>query len=214
MKTYITDNKVYSFCKIIICTFNSVWFRLKVIGADNMPKTGGVLVVPNHASYIDPTTIASGFDREVHYLAKRELFQGLLGWFLKKVNAHPISRTGVDRTALKLCVDLLKQGDVLMLFPEGTRTKDGEIQEIRPGAAMIAAQAGVPLLPVYIDGSLDVMPPGAKFPRRKNVRVYVGEPIALPERGEMPTKEYYELISRRIFDNLVNLKTKSSLSLQ
>lgn len=179
---------------------------MEFVGAENMPKTGGVLVVPNHASFIDPTTIASGFDREVHFLAKRELFKGALGRFLQKVNTHPISRSGVDRTALKLCIDLLSQGKALMLFPEGTRTKDGEIQPIRPGAAMIASQAGVPLLPVFIDGSLEVMGTDAKFPKRRKVIVYVGKIIELPEKGSLSSKEYYDLISDEIYNRLKALK--------
>ena len=126
-----------------------VLFRLGVRGRANVPKTGGVLLAANHASNLDPTLIATSLWRPCHFLAKEELFRiPILGWIIANVNSHPIRRDGVDRKALRDTVEVMTSGNMLLLFPEGTRTRDGELQEAKPGAAMIAAQANVPIVPV------------------------------------------------------------------
>src|SRR5690606_4986901 len=125
------------------------------------PQTGGVLIVSNHASHIDPTSIAANLNRQVHFLAKEELFVGLFGKFLRMVNAHPLRRSGIDRYALRLCEAILRQGHVLMVFPEGERTVTGELLPARPGTALISEQSDVPLFPAYIDGSFEAMPVGS-----------------------------------------------------
>jgi 1-acyl-sn-glycerol-3-phosphate acyltransferase len=150
-------NLFYSLMRSLILTFNKIYFRLEHHGTSRTPLSGPLLLVANHASNLDPTTIACGLPRQCHFLAKESLFKGLLGRFLKRVNAHPINRSGVDRAALKLCVDLVKQGQMLLIFPEGTRTSDGSLQEPKAGAAMIAYQAGAAILPAFIDGTLEAM---------------------------------------------------------
>lgn len=203
------SNWFYGFMRGIIAGVCKLYFRLETHGAENLPKSGGVLLVPNHASNLDPTTIACLLPRQVHFLAKEELFTGILGKFLPKVNAHPLKRSGIDRAAIRLCRDLLKQGHVLMLFPEGQRTKDGELLPPKPGAALIAAQARMPLVPAYIDGSLEAMPTGAAWIKPKKIRVFIGKPFVLEDIdvATMPKKEFYDMAGLLIMEKIKELET-------
>lgn len=205
------SNWFYAFMRFLIRTFNRVYFRLEHHGESHTPRSGPVLLIANHASNLDPTTIACGLPRKVHFLAKEELFKGAFGRFLRRVNTHPINRSGVDRTALKLCVDLVKGGHMLLMFPEGTRTRDGELQSPKPGAAMIASQAQAMILPAYIDGSMRAMPRGVKWPRPAKIRVFVGEPFAWNEGidPDLSKKEQYEQIGQNMMLHLKKLEQKA-----
>jgi len=204
-------NDFYWFMRRIIRGINKAYLGFEVIGAENLPETGGVLVVPNHASNLDPTTIAAGLNREVHFLAKEELFTGALGKFLPKVNAHPLKRSGIDRAAIRMCREILQQGHVLMLFPEGQRTKTGELLDPKPGAALIAAQANVPLVPAYISGTLESMPTGAKFAKPGKVRVFYGKPFELEHIDEvrMPKKDFYDKAGKLIMEKIGELEKQA-----
>lgn len=158
-----------------------ILFGLEAKGLEHIPTTGGCLLVANHASNLDPPFIAVSVPRVCHTLAKRELFQvPILGLAIRNLFAHPIDRGGVDRKALRECVDALRSGEILLLFPEGTRTSNGELQQAKAGAAMIALQAGVPVVPVYIEGTYEALPRGTSWPKFSKVRVYFGEPF-LPQ---------------------------------
>jgi len=209
--TIAKDNLLYSIMRALIVVISKIWFRLEIIGAENLPKKGGVLLVPNHASNVDPTTIACLLPRQVHFLAKEELFTGFLGWFLPKVNAHPLKRSGIDRAAIRLCRDILKQGHVLMIFPEGQRTKTGELLPPKPGAALIAAQARVPLVPAYIEGSLQAMPTGASMIKPHKIRVYIGQPFTLEDIDvvTMPKKDFYEMAGQVIMEKIRALQIQA-----
>lgn len=204
-------NRFYGFMQALIVGFNRLYFRLETIGAENTPLSGPVLLVANHASNLDPTTIACQLPRQCHFLAKEELFKGPLGKFLRKVNSHPINRSGVDRAALKLCVDILKDGHMLMMFPEGTRSPDGELQEAKAGAPMMALQAGAVVLPAYIDGSLDAMPRGVNLPRPRKIRVFVGKPFPCDEGLDtsLPKREQYEILGRKMMDHIRELRIEA-----
>lgn len=202
------SNWFYDFMRAIIIAFNKVYFRLEHFGAENTPKTGGVLVVANHASNLDPTTIACGLPRQVHFLAKEELFTGVLGKFLRKVNAHRLAKSGIDRTALRTCVELLKEGHLLMVFPEGSRTEDGNLLPPQPGSALIAIQSQSLILPTYIDGSLHAMPRGSKTIRPHKIRVFVGKPFSYDEDLD-PTlikKEQYARLSAKMMERIAELQ--------
>ncbi len=205
------DNWFYGFMRAIIIAVNKLYFRLEIHGAENLPKQGGVLLVPNHASNLDPTTVACLLPRQVHFLAKEELFTGILGKFLPKVNAHPLKRSGIDRAAIKLCRDILKHGHVLMLFPEGQRTLTGELCPPKPGAALIAAQARVPLVPAYIQGSLEAMPTGSAWIKPRKIRVFIGEPFMLEDIDvvTMPKKLFYEMAGQLIMEKIKELETRA-----
>ena len=185
----------FGFMKILVKLIARTYFRLQVHNVDRVPRGGGLVLISNHSSNIDPPIVGARLSRPMYTLAKAELFKNaIVGHFLGKwCYAIPFRRRGVDRAGMQHCVALLKAGQIVSLFPEGTRTRDGQLQRGKPGVAMLALQAGVPCVPAYIDGTYAAMPRGGRLPRPKKVRIYYGEPFRLPERAEgMTKKEYYQ----------------------
>jgi len=132
-------------------------FHWKVIGRENVPREGGCILAPNHRSNLDPPLVGSTLTRQVYFLAKKELFTvPVLGWLIKRTNALPIKRGAIDRAAVKSCIDALHDGHLLTVFPEGTRSKTEQFLSPKPGIGVIARKAGVPIVPVYVEGSTDL----------------------------------------------------------
>lgn len=207
-------NLFYAVSRFLLYHLERFYFSLEVIGAENLPITGGVLLVSNHASHLDPTTLTCGLHRDVHFLAKEELFRGPLGTFLLKVNALPLRRSGVDRVALRRCYDILREGHVLMMFPEGKRTLTGALQQAMPGAALFAAQTGVPVVPAYIHGTFMAMPVAAKGMQRTKLKVIIGKPFHVDpiDICTLKPKDYYKKTSRLIMSKIGELETASRAS--
>jgi len=160
----------YYFTKVLSFTF----FPRKVYGLEHVPKEGAYILVSNHISNLDPVVLGVSTPRRLHFMAKIELFESpLQGWWLKKLWAFPIKRGEGDFGALKVALKLLKDGFPVLLFPEGTRRIDKPIPA-QPGAGFIALKAKVPIVPVYVKGSNQAMPPGAKFFKRSLVTVTYG----------------------------------------
>ena len=131
-----------------------MFFRLKVEGEDCVPADNGVILASNHISLLDPPVIGIATTRELNYLAKAELFdQPILGRIISGLNAFPVKRGGIDRNALKKMVGLLRRGKALLLFPEGTRSKRGELGRAKSGVGMLALKTETPVVPVHISGS-------------------------------------------------------------
>jgi len=201
---------IYAVAKFLLQIIFAVGFRLEVHGAEKVPREGGLIIVSNHSSYLDPPLVGARLPRVMHTLAKAELFRvPLLGWFLRGCRAFAFPRGRVDRRAVRHCVDLLKTGNVVSLFPEGTRTPDGNAHRGKPGVAMIAVQANVPCLPCYIEGTFRAWPRKRWFPLPTKVRIYYGEPFDLPERQEgVSNKEYYQLCSDEMMRRIQTLRSQ------
>ena len=158
------------------------YFRGRIYGAENMPKTGPVLVVANHASDFDPPIVSSCVRRPVSYMAKQELFKvPVLAPAIRAYGAYPVKRGGSARGAIQAALQQLEKGWAVGVFLQGTRTRDGRVPEPKLGAAMIAAKAQVPLVPVSLWGTHRILPRGAKFPKPLPVTVRIGPSIAPPE---------------------------------
>lgn len=181
------------------------YFRLTVEGEEYLPERGGFILAANHASLLDPILIALVLRRPVHFLAKQELFRlPLFGWLLRRVHAIPLDRGRPDRAALRTAVERLKQGNVIGIFPEGTRSDDGQLQALRGGAALIALQAQVPIVPAVVEGSWRVWPRGRWWPRRGAIRVRFGAAVS-PEFISRPvsgTAERFHPVNRRAVEAL------------
>ena len=146
-------------------------FRWRVEGVENIPQTGGVLLVANHASYLDPPLLGSAASRPVHFMAKAELFKfPVLSWALPRVKAFPVRRGAADRTAIRTAIELLRQGEVVGIFPEGTRTPTGELLPPQRGAGLIALRAGVPVVPVALVGTFRPFQVSKEAPAYQPVR--------------------------------------------
>ena len=185
-----------------------VFFRLEAHGVERVPREGAFLLISNHASYLDPPLLGCSVPRICHNLAKAELFRVPgLGRLIRAVKAIPIRRGGVDRQAMRRCVELLRSGKVVVLFPEGTRTRNGALQPAHAGAAMIALQAGAPCVPAYIEGTFRAWPRHRWFPLPAKVRICYGEPFALPEHPEgMHPKDHYQLCADEMMRRIAALK--------
>jgi len=167
--------------------------------------TGGLIIASNHVSFADPPLIGSAFRRPIHYFARRTLFtHPVANYILTRVNALPVNQERPELSILKRIISLLKEGEQVLIFPEGERTWDGKLKrEGQPGVGMIVSKAGVPVLPVRLFGPEKVLPRGAKRPRRHPVTLVVGEPITfddLLEDSTLGQKERYLRIAERIMD--------------
>lgn len=163
-------------------------YRVRVLGKENLPAEGGYILAGNHVSYLDPMLLWCVTNPPTHFMARSDLFaKPFLGWFLPRVWTLPITRDSADRTAIKRATALLQAGDVVGIFPEGTRREAGALEagmsEAHAGVAFIAMRAGVPVVPVGISGTERALPRGAKVPRFPQVTIRYGTPVC-PEEFE------------------------------
>ncbi len=158
-----------------------VYFRGRIYGAENVPQDGPLVVVSNHASNFDPPMVANSVGRPVAYMAKEELFRiPVFKQAIELYGAYPVSRGSADRAAIRAALKYLDEGWAVGVFLQGTRTPDGRITDPKGGAALIAAKAKAPLLPVCLWGTEAIEANGAKIPRSVPVTVRIGEVIDAP----------------------------------
>ncbi|XLQ11066.1 MAG: 1-acyl-sn-glycerol-3-phosphate acyltransferase [cyanobacterium endosymbiont of Epithemia adnata isolate EadnSB Bon19] len=179
----------YLFKGIIITPIFYTYFRGKIYGLENVPRKHPLIIVSNHASYFDPPILGSGVGRPVAYMAKQELFEiPLLKEGIKLYGAYPVKRSSGDRGAIRAALNALKEGWIVGIFLEGTRTTDGRIHDPKLGAAMIAAKAQLPLLPVCLWGTHKILPKGVSIPLPVPVTLRIGtliDPPASVKRTEL-----------------------------
>jgi len=159
----------------------------QVVGAENVPRSGPLVVVANHQNLIDPPLISASLPRRVSFMAKQELFKvPVLGAFIFLYGSILVRRGDVDRKAIRAARRVLSSGGVLGMFPEGHRSATAELQPARAGAAYIASGAGVPLLPIGITGT-NVVKGISWVLRRPRIRVVIGQTFSLPQKEGRPT---------------------------
>lgn len=174
----------YRFAHAVVWGVCKMCFRVKIIGKERVPKQGAFVAAPSHRSYVDTPFCAFVTRRRIRFMGKQELFRNKFGaWLFGALGAFPVARGTVDRSALREARAVLERGEPLAIFPEGTRRTGPVIGELFEGAAYLATKAGVPIVPVGIGGSEEILARGAKFPRFKRVVVVVGEPLQPPARG-------------------------------
>jgi len=196
----------YISCAFIRLFLRVLW-RYKRLGTEHVPATGGVIIASNHAAYVDPPFLGAVTPRELFYLAKAELFsKALFGWLIGKYNAIPVTRGGFDRKAINRAVGLLRSGKALLLFPEGTRSKDDSFLEPKLGVGKIALEAGVPIVPAYIHNSGRLW---SCFLRRGRLVFAFGEPIGSDFLRKLPgDKTGYGKIGQEIMTRIRMMKEK------
>ena len=193
----------------------TVLFRLKVSGQHHIPKTGGVLIAANHASYLDIPVLGCGILRRASYMGRMDLFPGPVGWLMRYLGWIPIRRERVDRGGFEEAISRIKAGEAVIIYPEGSRTEDGRLQPGKPGVGMIVAATGCPVIPAYLAGTFDALPPGARRIRLRPMRVTYGEPMdfsALLKEldGESKKKDVYQRISQEIMGRIAALEGVAS----
>lgn len=181
---------MYAFGRAAVRLALSSICRVWVHDMENVPAQGGALLAANHASFLDPPLVGIGVPRQLHYMARKSLFRiPVFGRAIRAVKAVPVKRGAADLGSIRACIRVLRGGGALVVFPEGTRTYDGEIQPFKAGFAMMAARAGVPIVPVGVCGSYKVWPRHRALPRPGRVRVAYGTPLDPPERSKEACSE-------------------------
>ncbi len=194
----------YKISQAIFRLSATIFFDLKVFGLHNVPQHGGVLIVSNHQSYLDPPMLTLRLPRPAAFLAKSELFNGgLFEGFIRGVNAFPVRQGAGDKGAMRESIALLKHGWLLTVFAEGSRTFDGSIGPAQKGAGLMVRKAGVPVVPTVIDGAYQAWPRvGRKLPQTHPIRVYHGEAADLSHLKADDIRKWFDDKLPRMLDDL------------
>jgi 1-acyl-sn-glycerol-3-phosphate acyltransferase len=187
----------YSLSKALAKTF----FNYRVIGAENMIEEGPCIIAANHCSFLDPPLVGVACKRAIHYLARKSLLEWpILGPIFPELNVIPVDRKNADRSALMGAIRVVKNGGAVLIFPEGTRSPDGNLQPAQPGIGMIAAKTGAPIVPVRIFGSYEVYNRKQRRPKIGPVTVRIGRPIKISavDRKNDKSREDYQTVSEMV----------------
>lgn len=188
----------YNFAKSLIYLFTLIFFRIKVYGAESIPDQGACILCFNHRSLLDPPVTGVYIKRSLVFMAKEELFKiPLMGFILKNLNVIPVRRGTGDVAAIKASINALKEGKVMVIYPEGTRSKSGDLQSAKPGVALIATKAKAPVIPIGVTGQYGFM---------KKLSIKIGNPIHLePYYDRKLQMEELHEISDKIMNDIKQL---------
>jgi len=179
-----------------------VFFRLTSRGREQVPRRGACIIAPNHASFLDPLVVGIAVPRQIHYMARHDLWDNRrIAWFLNASNSFPVRREGVAGEAFKRAIRLLEQGEAVLVFPEGGRSLDGRIGGAQAGVGMLARMTGAPVIPVAVIGADRALPPHARMIRLARVRVVFGAPIVPP--SDAPPREQRRAAYQRLADEVI-----------
>jgi 1-acyl-sn-glycerol-3-phosphate acyltransferase len=178
---------LYEGSRALTATLLTIGFSLRYRRGQNTPKTGPLLIIANHQSFLDPTIVAQGFERHLVYLARKTLFRNaFFRALIRGLNAVPIDQDGIGKDGLKIILDQLALGKAVLVFPEGTRTPDGRIYPLRPGIHLLIKRTTAPIIPVGLAGAYDAWPSWRSYPipaplflppSPRTIGLAVGEPL-------------------------------------
>ena len=182
------------------------WIGLRVRGLDHVPPTGGLLVVANHSSYLDPAVLGRACPRKLHFLIKKSVHETRgMRWFFRGMDAIPVAAGPQDTGALRAALRLLDRGQAIGIFPEGGRSADGALRAAQTGVGLLASRSGAVVVPAGIRGAHRAMPVGALVPRPVRVEVHFGPALTFPSvNGVRPDLEG---VTSRIMDEVQRLST-------
>lgn len=203
-----------------------IWFTIKLIyryflqlncqGTQHLPPNNSYLIAANHTSHLDYAAIAIALEKhtdKIYALGAKDYFftNKIKGWFFQTFfNVIPCNRNGDFLTSFRHCKQTLKQGNPVIIFPEGTRSTTGKIQPFQAGLGILALKANVPIVPVYIHGTYQALPKGKRCPRRYPIRITFGEPLNLSQYqtklNNLPEKEIYQAITHEIQTSVMKLQ--------
>ena len=198
---------LYWFCYTLSGLVAKTVFSYRAFGQENIIEEGPAIMAANHQSYLDPPLVGITCRNELYFLARKTLFEKkLLGSLISRVNALPVDLSRGDLTAVRTIINLLKEGHRTVIFPEGTRSLDGKIQQARPGIGMIIAKTLVPVVPMRIFGSFQAWPKGGKITPHP-ITVVVGKPLRfVKEDFGGSNRESYQKISQRILATIAAIQ--------
>ena len=191
----------YDITRILARLAGVAWFQIRCEGREHLPDDGGGLICSNHQSYLDPVLVGLASDRRLNYLARESLFDSAwLGWLIRWYDAIPIQRDGFGLGGIKETLKRLRRNELVLIFPEGTRTEDGEIGPLKPGICSLARRGKMPLVPVAIEGAYQAWPRGNKLPGRSRIWIQFGPAISASEVQELTDEQLLERLRTRMVD--------------
>jgi 1-acyl-sn-glycerol-3-phosphate acyltransferase len=200
-------NLVYFLGWCFFRTFYALYFRWRVYNPERVPKSGPVILASNHASIIDPPLIGAGLHRSINYLARESLFRfPVVGWVLRHWQSVPVDREGGGAKGLRAILNRLLQGGAIILFPEGTRTRDGKLQPARSGIGLTVVKSEAPVVPVRVFGTFKAFNRFMRWPRPHRIEVKYGRPMRFEQlRAEAKncSKERLKQIYQQIADEIM-----------
>lgn len=198
---------LYRFILFIAYVYAKIFLRLKIEIKGSIPN-GAALIAANHTSYLDPLIVAVSFPEEIHFLAKKSLFDNpLFGSFIRNLNAHPISGDGKDMAVFRAVTEILVNKQKVLLFPEGKRSYDGELEPLKQGVALMSIRNNVPVIPCWIEGSLKAWPRRRKLPHLfGKVTCIFGSPIEVPNIED--TKEQMKVMMENLRESMLSLRPR------
>lgn len=199
VKRSLPNRAWQAFLKFVCRLSGVAVFNIRCHGREKVPKTGGALMLSNHQSNLDPVLVGLASDRRLNYVARSTLFGfAPFRWLIGSLDAIAIDREGGGKEGLKETLKRIKRGEIVLLFPEGTRTPDGAVHRMKRGFCSVARRAGVPVIPVAVDGAFDAWPRQQRFPRRAVIHVQFGDPITPAEIDRLTDDELLAETERRI----------------
>lgn len=201
-------NPLYWLCKTLAFLTGKLLFKVTVEHPERLLKhgSGGTIIASNHESFLDPPIISSIYPGQIHFLARNTLFKGALGLLIKNLKAVPISQDGADLASIKTIIKEVKSGSRVLIFPEGARTYDGELQGAAAGIGMIVTKSKAIVQPIRIKGAFEAWPRNRKAIKRVPITVTVGEPIPFTEEDlKARSKDQYQAIADRIMNEIASL---------
>ncbi len=197
---------LYRFSWTVLRLLARILFGYRVHGDGKIPPRGAFILASNHVSYADPIVAGLGVRRELHFLAKRELFaMPVIRWWIRRHHAIPVKRGGVERSTLRLVASVLAGGGALLLFPEGTRSRDGTVGAPQPGVGMIASRNAVPIYPVYVRGTRGIL---RSLLHRGRLATFIGESIDPAGFTGADRKELYQAIAVAVADRVRKMRER------
>lgn len=189
----------YKFCHLIGNIIFRIIFRFRVTGKENIPTEGKVILCSNHISELDPVILGIAVPRRIRFMAKKELFKNkFLGWLVSALGAFPVDRKSADLSAIRNSLTVLKNNEVLGIFPEGTRVYEENIENAKPGIALISIKAKAPIVPIHIE---------SKYKPFSKIKINIGEPIYFSEYYNKKIRtEDYKILSQEIMKAIYSLK--------
>lgn len=194
-------------CKLFLKTY----MGFRVYGKEKIPKKGAFILASNHVSHLDPPAMSAASPRRVHFMARRTLFDNwLFHQVVGRCNLIPVDRDKGDIGAMKAAIRLLKSGKAIFLFPEGTRSETGEMNEAQPGIGYLSLMTGAPIVPAYVGGTDKALPKGAKRLTRTRISVYIGEMID-PKQLDLPSdrKEAAQRLADHVVEEIKRLGSEA-----
>lgn len=199
---------VYRLSQLLFRVVFRLYFRWEVRGVEHLTRAGGGLLVCNHTSFLDPPLAGVPWPRPIYYLAREDLFDvPWLAWWMRRCGTIPTKRGPGSLYSLRRVIQLVKAGEVVLVFPEGARSPDGTLQEPHGGVGFLIKMTGAPVYPCYLQGAFEAWPRQAHWPSPCKIQVFYGPPVTLPAALKP------EELSRRALALVEQLQRSSAVSL-